>query len=548
MNIKGLGLPVKFQAWRDGQEEAVEKLRADLYEHKFVFYDGPTGSGKSLVSLAVASCIALENRIMSRLENGKRIKPRCIYVTRTKQLQTQILNEFKKARGIKGRSNYPCALQPDKFPEFSAEDCYQNVAECSKGNQCLYYRTKKEACAAPISVLNYSYFLAEANGVGFFSGADILILDELDSLEGELMNYIQFTVSTKQLQRFKLPLPEEDSWEGWRSWAVLTRKTVVQKMETLNQQSPHSPGSSFWGTTELINQKKLTAFTKFFQQLESFLDSADPTSWVYTSRMAQDGNKTWVFSPIFVNSAVKLFSAHGDKILGMSGTILDPGTLASNLGISDWSYFKATSPFKIENRPIHFVPAADLIKKNMEEELPKLVSAVENILNLFPKDKILVHTTSYPIRDYLQFRLDLSRVITHNASNRTEKLEEFKRSLEPLVMLSPSFDRGVDLPNSDCRVVIIAKIPYADLGNKQIKARMRSPGGDRWYLLKTVQTLVQMTGRGVRSKDDFCRCFILDKQFSKVYRRASHLFPDWWRDALTNDLSGASSSPHRIDS
>ncbi len=425
-------------------------------------------------------------------------------------------------------------MYPSKFPEISAEDCWRSPTECPKGPGCRYYRAKAAAISAPISVLNYSYFLGEANSGGLFSGANILILDEIDSLEGELMNYIQFTVSTKQLKRFNLSMPREDSWEGWMNWGHETIGKLQQNERDLGAQIPLDDGS--WGTTEFKARKKLTAVQRFIQKLQEFLTRATPASWVYKSRMADDGNQIWSFSPIFVNSYVGLFERHGEKILGMSGTILDPETLANNLGITDWSYFKTTSPFPLKNRPIHYVPAANLIKKNMQDELPKLVLAVERIMALYPNDKILVHTTSYPVRDYLQFRLDLSRVITHDAKNRADKLKEFKRSQDPLVMLSPSFDRGVDLPDSDCRVVIIAKVPYADLGNKQIRARMESAGGDRWYLLRTVQTIVQMTGRGVRSEDDFCRCFILDKQFSKVFKRANFLFPDWWKAALTNDL------------
>mgnify|MGYP001596771154 CR=1 FL=1 len=532
MDIKELGLPKKFSSWRDGQAETVETIRANLYDHKVVLYDGPCGVGKSIVALAVASCLGLETQVIKRITEGQFIKPRCVYVTRTKQLQKQILSEFPKARGIKGRVNYPCAKYPNKFPEISADDCHKET--CSKQASCRYYLAKREAVAAPISVLNYSYFLTEANGVGTFSGADILILDEVDSLEGELMNHIQFAVSTKQLERFGLELPAEDSWNGWRSWAVQAFKKVGESLLSIERQLPLDEKE--WGVTELKACKKLSALQRFAQKLTSFVYEAKPETWVYTMKEEADGTRSWMFKPIFVNTYSRLFLKHGEKVLGMSGTILDPETLAYNLGIEDWSYFKTESPFPAKNRPIHYVPAANLTKKSMQEELPKLVAAVERILQLYPNDKILVHTTSYPVRDYLQFRLDLSRVITHDANNRAEKLEEFKRSPEPLVMLSPSFDRGVDLRDDQCRVVIIAKIPWADLGDHQIKARMKALGGDKWYLLHTVQTIVQMSGRGVRAPNDYATTFICDKQFSKVYQRANHLFPEWWKAALTSDI------------
>ncbi|GAJ16294.1 unnamed protein product, partial [marine sediment metagenome] len=53
---------------------------------------------------------------------------------------------------------------------------------------------------------------------------------------------------------------------------------------------------------------------------------------------------------------------------------------------------------------------------------------------------------SYRLRDFLVKNLEQGKLITHTKWNREDKLEEFKDSPEPLVMLSPSFDRGVDLP------------------------------------------------------------------------------------------------------
>ena len=44
------------------------------------------------------------------------------------------------------------------------------------------------------------------------------------------------------------------------------------------------------------------------------------------------------------------------------------------------------------------------------------------------------------------------------------------------------------------------------MGDPQVRARMKLPGGDRWYLLKAIQTIIQMSGRGVRSELDYCDC------------------------------------------
>jgi Rad3-related DNA helicase len=100
-------------------------------------------------------------------------------------------------------------------------------------------------------------------------------------------------------------------------------------------------------------------------------------------------------------------------------------------------------------------------------------------------------------------------------------------------MFAPSLDRGIDLPYDLCGTQIIAKVPFLYLGDKQISARMHSPGGGNWYTVHTIRTIVQMSGRGMRSADDYCTTYILDSQFTtNLYKRSSNLFPQWWRDAV----------------
>ena len=118
------------------------------------------------------------------------------------------------------------------------------------------------------------------------------------------------------------------------------------------------------------------------------------------------------------------------------------------------------------------------------------------------------------------------------SENRTDQLEAFKKSKKPLVMLSPSFDRGVDLPGDQCRFIIVCKMPYLNLGDKQVAARLKAPGGDQWYVFKAIQTLMQMSGRGVRSETDHCDTYILDAQFNGLLARTRQYVPKWWMDAI----------------
>jgi Rad3-related DNA helicase len=65
---------------------------------------------------------------------------------------------------------------------------------------------------------------------------------------------------------------------------------------------------------------------------------------------------------------------------------------------------------------------------------------------------------------------------------------------------------------------------------------MNTPDGQYWYTIQTIRSLVQMTGRGVRSKEDWAHTYILDAGFMDFLRRNRHLLPEWWLDALRTDV------------
>lgn len=536
---RALGLPKQFKFWREGQYEALEAI---CQSQKPVFLlDSPTGTGKSVIGIAAYSKIATIQAALAQLKGEEHPEHyRCVYLTRTKQLQEQVVREFPMAKMVKGRSNYPCLLRENDFPEFTAEDC-RNKGQADgldsfstlKCEQCFYRVAKREAFQAPVAVLNDAYFLSEVSGPAMFSGCNLLVVDEVDSIEGALMNFVQFSISEKQLQRFKLKPPGRlDNSQEWVIWAGKVQFEIARAKESLNSQlALLSP--SQWSDVEIDMQKSYKRLDNFELKLVSFSELVDE-NWVFTYDENEKGNWKVIFKPITVAFyADRYLWRHGKRALGMSGSIFDPEILANDVGIEDWDYLRLDSPFPVENRPIYYRPTVNLTHKRMETELPKLNQAISDILDKYSDQRVLVHTVSYKIRDYLLAHLpQQKRLLTHSTDNRDEMLEEFKHSPEPGVMLSPSFDRGVDLPQEACRCIIICKIPYGDLSDKQIKARMSLLGGQRWYNLRAAQTLVQMSGRGVRSKFDYCDSYILDKQFERLLFATKNILPVWWLEAI----------------
>jgi len=138
-------------------------------------------------------------------------------------------------------------------------------------------------------------------------------------------------------------------------------------------------------------------------------------------------------------------------------------------------------------------------------------------------------------------RLPLKHNITYDqAKDREVKLEEFKRAPNGTVLVASSMERGVNLPGDLCRVAVVMKVPFLNLGDKQIATRLHSDkrNGQLWYNVSAIRTLVQMCGRGMRSAEDRCDVYILDAQFERLYRENKYLFPEWWRAALKMPVEG----------
>lgn len=208
-----------------------------------------------------------------------------------------------------------------------------------------------------------------------------------------------------------------------------------------------------------------------------------------------------------------------------------------------WSCVRVPCQFPVENRVIYATPVVSVTYKTKAEAYPKMARALRGLLLQHPDERVLVHTVSYDLGGYLLKSLMAEmgpahkRLLTYRSARERDKTIERYRRVEGSVLIAPSLERGVDFRDEDCRVVVVCKVPYPNLGDAQTKARFYGSGGRLWFAVATVRSLVQMTGRGVRSETDFASSYILDAQFvDKVWKDHRTLLPTWWRDAV--DMSG----------
>lgn len=567
-----LDLPGKFtefHPWQLGAiDEAIEQFRAGM---RVVMIDAPTGAGKTLIGESIAQLVSQWHRWTPH-ENR-------LYLCTSLPLQAQFVGDFPAAALIKGRSNYPTLDAGDGWPEVHAGDCTKTLVEvvggraelcprcdtedcsvrlvedpppkrvthchqCHPWEFCPYEVAKGRALSSQLTVANTAYLLAEANSVGRFGEQPdgvgtfgVTVVDEADTLEDVLMGYVELAVGARSVARLGIGTPKKTVATSWLEWLTeaefRSRQMVVgyaQELATLQTLQKDPP-------TRLL--RDLDQWTRLRDQIVAVKRriEEDPDGWVY-----QEQGSSLSMRPIRVDRfGEEMIWRHSERWLLMSATLISPAQVARDLGIEDgtWGSVSVDSPFPVERRPVIVRPVADMSYSSKDAERPYLHEAVDEILTQHPGDRVLIHTVSYELAERLLQFLSLTahahRTLTYTtARDRDEVLERYRRT-PGAVLVAPSLERGVDLPNEECRVVVVCKVPYPALGDKQVSTRLHgTQDGRSWYLTRTIRSLVQMTGRGMRHANDQCTSYILDKAFLKLWSDglARALVPRWWKDAL----------------
>jgi len=478
---------------------------------KVVFLSAPTGSGKTLLAEMVR----------------RSMRARTAYVCTTKTLQNQVERDFPYAAVIKGRANYPTLNHPET-PWLACDLCEKKKFDdpcryCDNTEECPYAVARFAASVSDLAVANTAYLLAEGNSPhSILSGRELIIADEADSLEDELMRHIEIGLSPRLMKQLKITPPGKAThWDSRQKWVDEVALPAIRLRI-----------GQIGGDKDPKKVREKRRLKRLVDQMDDLHFDDD---WVYTGF-----DKGWAtFKPIKVTDQAQGYLWYlGKQWLLMSATIISAQQMAEDLGLDDheWAVVDVPSTFPVENRPIYVEPVANMTAKTKETAWPVALERIQQIAS-HHDERILVHTVSYALADYFTENLG-PRAITYRAAKEREgALDRFLAS-DNSILLAPSFERGIDLPYNDCRVIVVAKVPFPYLGDKQVSKRLRSQGGNGWYSMVTVRSLIQMTGRAMRHEDDTCSVYIIDRQFiDNIWRKKKHLIPDWWKEALV--MSGS---------
>lgn len=520
-----------FDEPRVGQFEIIQDIHDAIRKgYKYIILEAGTGTGKSAIATTLA-----------------KMYESAYILTMTKQLQSQYCDEFEFPL-VKGRSNFSClndgldvtcdmgtcktsptsskffcpygvAKNPTLDAELAFEDSFGGAVFYQSHSHCHYWNQKANAINSPITLMNYDYAIAELNYVKHFGTRSLLILDEAHNIESKLMNTMEVNLYNHRLEKdISKVISKETLKDGELEDWMMEITAIGEAYEDIDIKD--------------LSKNKAERIRSTISRLKTLKNNLEkePENWVIDTDEAGVSFKPLRVHHYAKNSLLK----YGDVVIFMSATILSSNLFSKWLGLSpeEVYHIKVDSPFTKEKRPIILNLAGKMSKSRVNKTAPKTIPILKEILDKHKDEKGLIHTNSYKCQHFINNNLHNSRLISHNSANREQMLDYFEKDENPLVLVSPSMSEGVDLPYDKCRFQVIYKIPFPYLGDKQINMRRKTD--QKWYAYKTVMTLMQAYGRGMRAEDDYCYTYILDADINMILKSPIYRFlvPDFFREAV----------------
>jgi Rad3-related DNA helicase len=553
--------------FRPQQKEVILEILEAFFEDPEGIYllDAPTGSGKSIIAMIVADFL---------IHNGKRG-----YILASDLiLHQQYVNDFKKMQlwnwgNIKGVDNYSCAVNGERF---SVGDCkskgmsYDAAENLPCFKHCGYLTARKKAIRSPLALLTYPYGLIQRNYVDKkqaengkqppFPKRDFVVCDEahkmLDIVQGHFSPIVSYDIHKKiskllvDMFDIGLKVPRIDTVR----LKELIDMIYAEEDNAVLLRLLKEVTNIIWGLLDKVGDVREAAGKEFGEnsvpkdwlivfnlvdwckdvhcKLEDYCEIIDKTG---LEKMVKNPNDTnIIFNCIdeyyLLNKHV--FSQFGFKLL-MTATMGKPADFMRNHGISNAKYFKMDSHFNWERSPIYFYPGRKMSARYLADNLEWATTTLVDILTRHPRHSGIIHTGSYELGQKLWNALPKEkrkRVLLYKGSEEKDIMLKKMRKKEGLVLMGPSLLEGLNLIDDQSRFQVFMKVPYPHLGDKFVAAKLAF--SQKWYNWKTSVSVLQGTGRSVRSDDDWAITYLVDGCFADLFQSAGDQFPIEFRSRV----------------
>lgn len=550
-NEKFCNNELKFRKYQ--KEIILDALNTFFNTNKKTYvYEGPVGSGKSIVGI-----------IFSYVAN--QLGKTGYILTSELSLQDQYESDFEKFKigfhGVKGVDNYICTENGEKY---SIGDCtmrnipYNQRKKLHCYKHCPYLAAREKAIHSPTTLLNYSYHLIQRNYVAKnfeeepFKIRDFVICDEGHKIVNIIQNHFSPRIdilTNEKLEKLRRFIKSKNFGDV-KSTPNALSKTIDNIFIEDNKDILYNHLFDF--EYHLSNFETSASNIKEFIA-KKYRNKTIPKDWrsgMFLVDWVKDMHcKFEDYNEIIKNTGIDsliknkseesvvfncldesyLMEKHfhnetGFKLI-MSATFGNPKSYIKNTKISNAKFIRSKSIFNFDKSPIYVFSGKKMNYNSKDLNFPWVVKKIEEITNLHQKESGIIHTGSY------EFARKLNEMISDDIRNRflfygnsEEKkilLEEFYKGKDK-ILIGPSILEGVDFYDERSRFQIFMKVPYLNLANNFVKEKMIKD--QDWYNNKAILHILQGIGRSVRNENDWAKTYILDGCFVDLFKRNQDAF------------------------
>lgn len=458
--------------------------------------NAPTGAGKSLCPF-----IAWYNDAFW-------------YVCSTKDLQRQ-LNRDYKIPILMGKANYPCI-----------RNYYPSVEHCPRINckDCAYRKQVERVFRSKQSCVNYQVFLNKPESFFNKHGQRNVYCDEADELLSEIEKFLSI----------ELKLPKALKERPSKKTVIKDFVDFIPKLyDFVKERLAELEKEINIGKRKVTTINYYRSLLKKIENLYAFEEDWED-NWFYYYDEKYD---KLYFKPFWLKFQyyAEDFWVKGKEFVLTSATLPDGimFSLLYDVPLNAIASLEISSVFDPERSPVLLFESLPILtKQNESHYFDKLtLPLIEKILKKHANERGIIHSVSYNRAKKIAWAFK-DRVILHEGGSVYDVLREFKKR-KNAVLISPAVVRGFDFKGDLCRFIIFAKSPKPGL-DKYTSTKLYAFGkkGELWYNYLEAINLVQGSGRGTRSEDDYCTTYVLDGGAYELYMQRKSFFPLWFRQRV----------------
>jgi energy-coupling factor transporter ATP-binding protein EcfA2 len=213
------------------------------------------------------------------------------------------------------------------------------------------------------------------------------------------------------------------------------------------------------------------------------------------------------------------------KVIILSAT-LTQSDCQELFGGKKYTQIELPSPIKPERRPVYYLPMEEVL--SYPTNTKAIAKKLDEILSNITLRPALIHVT-YSDMDGIYQHLK-TPVLKHNRDTKKEVLDTWLKNGG--VLLAAGCSEGLDLVGDLCRLNIVTKLQFPNIGSKFWTKKIALPAGEYAYKLDTLKHVVQASGRTCRTPNDVGATILLDSRFSSLYAKLKNETPQSFKEAI----------------